>query len=660
MEKVEQKAVDTIRFLSVDAVQKANSGHPGMPMGAAPMAYTVWSKFLKGSGKNPKWADRDRFVLSAGHGSMLLYSLLHLFGYDVSMDDLKNFRQFESKTPGHPEYGHTSGVETTTGPLGQGISTAVGMAIAERRLAAQFNIDDYKMVDHYTYVISGDGDLMEGISSEAASLAGHLKLGKLVVLYDDNNITIDGTTEIAFTEDVGKRFEAYGWEVLDVNDSTNIDEIATAIEKAKKNTEQPTLIKVPTTIGFGSPNKAGKSSSHGSPLGEEEVKLTKEKLGWDTDKKFYVPEEVKDLMDEIITKKEEERKQWEKMFEDYRKDYPEKAKEWDLWHSENVPAEAFEDERLFDFGDKIATRSSGGQVMNVLTSYIPNLMGGSADLNGSTKTYLKDMGDFQAENPSGNNVYFGVREHAMGAILNGMSVHGGLRVFGSTFLVFCDYMKPAIRLSGLMKQPVVYVFTHDSIGVGEDGPTHQPIEHLLSLRCIPNVTVFRPADAKESAVAWTEALKRTDGPSVLVLSRQNLPTLKEISEDANKGAYTLIKEEKESLDAILIGTGSEVSLLVEAHKKLKQEGIDTRVVSMLSWELFDNQSDDYRENVLPTEVTNRLSCEAGSTIGWRKYVGDKGIVIGIDGFGASAPGDILMKEYGFSVENVVNKVKSMM
>lgn len=657
MKKIEQKVVDTIRVLSVDAIEKANSGHPGMPMGAAPMAYTLWSKFLKGSRNDAKWFDRDRFVLSAGHGSMLLYSLLHLFGYDVTIEDIKNFRQLGSKTPGHPEYGHTHGVETTTGPLGQGISTAVGMAIAERRLASEFNTQDYTIVDHYTYVISGDGDLMEGISSEACSLAGHLKLGKLIVLYDDNNITIDGSTEVAFTEDVGKRFEAYGWEVISVEDSNSIDEIETALEKAKENTLKPTLIKVPTTIGFGSPNKAGKSSAHGSPLGLDEVKLTKEALGWDYEEDFYVPEEVKEFMAQLISSKEEERNEWNKKFEEYCNKYPEKAKKWDLWHSDAISTEVFEDEELFNFSDKLATRSAGGQVMNVIAKHIPNLMGGSADLNGSTKTYLKGMDDFQASNLTGNNVFFGVREHGMGAILNGMALHGGLRVFGSTFLVFSDYLKPAIRLSGLMKLPVTYVFTHDSIGVGEDGPTHQPIEHVLSLRCIPNVTVFRPADANETAIAWMEALKKTDGPSILVLSRQNLPTLEQVNENASKGGYILVKEEKEKPDAVLIGTGSEVSLLVEAQKRLKDEGIDTRVVSMLSWEVFDIQSEEYKNEVLPNDIANRLSCEAGSTIGWKKYVGDKGITLGIDEFGASGPGDVLMKEYGFSVENIVKNVK---
>ena len=660
MEKVELKAVNTIRNLSVDAVEKANSGHPGMPMGAAPMAYTLWSRFLKGSAEKPNWFDRDRFVLSAGHGSMLLYSLLHLFGYDLSMEEIKNFRQLGSKTPGHPEYGHTVGVETTTGPLGQGISTAVGMALAEKRLAAEFNTDDFNIVDHFTYVIVGDGDMMEGISSEAASLAGHLQLGKLIVLYDDNQITIEGSTDLAFTENVSKRFEAYGWEVITVKDGNSITEIEKAIKKAKYNTNKPALIKVSTTIGYGSPNKAGKSSSHGSPLGKEEVILTKKNLIWDSYPDFYVPDDVRDLLAKTIYEKEEQRVQWEQKFNEYKKKYPDKAEKWELWHSNTISDEFINDKELFSVKEEsIATRGSSGKIMNIIAKYLPNFMGGSADLGPSTKTYLKEKGDFSAENPEGNNINFGVREHAMGAILNGMSLHGGLRVFGSTFLVFSNYMLPAIRLSALMSQPVVYVFTHDSIGVGEDGPTHQPIEHLVSLRSIPNINIFRPADANETIAAWIEALNQNDRPSALILSRQNLPVLKEVNKDAHKGGYILIKEDKELPDVILIGTGSEVSLLVEAHNKLKEDGIDTRVVSLLSWEIFDKQSDKYKNEVLPSQVTKRLSCEAGSTLGWIKYVGCQGKAIGIDTFGASAPGDVLMKKYGFSVENIVKEVKNL-
>lgn len=660
MNKIELRAVNTIRTLSVDAIEKANSGHPGMPMGAAPMAYTLWSKFLKGSGKNPNWPDRDRFVLSAGHGSMLLYSLLHMFGYDVSIEDIKNFRQLGSKTPGHPEYGHTPGVETTTGPLGQGISTAVGMALAEKKLAAEFNTGDFNIVDHFTYTIVGDGDLMEGISSEAASLAGHLQLGKLIALYDDNQITIEGSTDITFTEDVGKRFEAYGWEVISVEDGNSIEDIEKAIMKAKENTNKPTLIKISTVIGYGSPNKAGKSSVHGSPLGKEEIVLAKKELEWDSNPDFHVPDDVRSLLDKIIDEKDQERLAWEQKLEKYRSKYPDMAKKWDLWHSNELPEELLKDETIFNLGvDSIATRKSSGKIMNIIANHLPNFIGGSADLSPSTITYLNDKGDFSVENLKGNNINFGIREHAMGAILNGMALHGGMRVFGSTFLVFSNYMLPSVRLSALMNLPVVYVFTHDSIGVGEDGPTHQPIEHVVSLRSMPNINVFRPADANETAVAWIEALTESHKPSALILSRQNLPTLKEVNEDAHKGGYILIKEEKETPDAILIGTGSEVSLLVEAHHKLKEDGIDTRVVSLLSWELYEQQSDEYKNNVLPPNVTKRLSCEAGSTLGWAKYTGIQGKAIGIDTFGASAPGNVVMKEFGFSVDNVIREVKNL-
>ncbi len=659
MKNIEQKVINTIKFLSVDAIEKANSGHPGLPMGAATMAYTLWSKFLKGSGKNPNWPNRDRFVLSGGHGSMLLYSLLHLFDYGVSIEDIKNFRQLGSKTPGHPEYGHTPGVETTTGPLGQGVANAVGMAIAERRLAAEFNTEDYTIVDHHTYAIAGDGDMMEGVASEAASLAGHLKLGKLVVLYDDNNITIDGNTEIAFTEDVGKRFESYGWQVLKVEDGHDVSAIEEAIKLAKEEESKPSLIIAKTIIGHGSPNKAGTSSVHGSPLGKEEIKLTKEGHGWNEYPDFYVPEDVREYLNNIIAERVSEMEAWERKFEEYKKAYPEKAKKWQQWHSTEIPKELYEDKELWNFGDAVATRNAGGTVMNIIKKYVPNLVGGSADLNASTKTYLKDKGDFSSENPSGNNIFFGVREHAMGAILNGMAVYGGLRVFGSTFLVFSDYMKPAIRISALMNLPVIYVFTHDSIGVGEDGPTHQPIEHVMALRSIPNVTVFRPADAKETSIAWLKALENTEGPSVLVLSRQNLPTLENVHKGAYGGAYILKKEEKEKPDAILIGSGSEVSILMEAHEELKKDGIDTRVVSMMSWEVFDKQSDSYKEEVLPKDITKRIAVEAGITMGWEKYVGYEGKVIGIDHFGASGPGPILMEKFGFNAQNVVNKVKEM-
>lgn len=660
MKNIDEKAIQTIRFLSVDAIEKANSGHPGLPMGAATMAYTLWSKFLKGSAKDPNWKDRDRFVLSAGHGSMLMYSLLHLFGYDLSMEDIKNFRQWGSNTPGHPEYGHTPGIETTTGPLGQGIANAIGMAIAERRLAGEFNTEDFKLVNHYTYAIVGDGDLMEGVSAEAASLAGHLGLEKLIVLYDDNNITIDGSTDITFTEDVGKRFESYGWQVIEVEDGNSIDHIEKAIIMAKNDTSRPSLIKVPTIIGFGSPNKAGTSGVHGAPLGEEELKVTKEKSKWEHSE-FHVPEDVREHMKDIIYKREKDRLKWESLYNEYAQKYPQKAIEWERWHKLALPEELIEDERLWDFGkEPIATRSANGKVLNIISKYLHNMMGGSADLNASTKTYLKDKGDFSKENPKGNNVHFGVREHGMGAILNGMVLHGGLRVFGSTFLVFSDYMKPAIRLSALMGQPVIYVFTHDSIALGEDGPTHQPIEHIMALRSIPNVAVFRPADAKETAIAWMEALKRTDGPSVLVLTRQKLPILEGVHKGAHLGAYILRKEDKDSPDIILMGTGSEVSLLDNAYNELKKEGIDARVVSMPSLELFAKQPKSYREEVLPSTVKKRLAVEAGITLGWKRYVGDEGDIIGIDEFGASAPGPILMDKFGFTVENIIDKVKEVL
>lgn len=661
MKNIEKKVIQTIRFLSTDAVERANSGHPGLPMGAATMAYTLWSRFLKGSAAEPMWPDRDRFVLSAGHGSMLLYSLLHLFGYDVSIEDIKNFRQWGSKTPGHPEYGHTPGVETTTGPLGQGFANAVGMAIAERRLAAEFNTNDYNIVDHYTYVIAGDGDLMEGVSAEAASLAGHLRLGKLIVLYDDNDITIDGRTDITFTENVGKRFESYGWQVLKVEDGNSVEEIEEAIKNAKQDISRPSLIIVPTVIGYGSPNKAGTSGVHGSPLGEQELKLTKEAAGWDQYPDFYVSDEVKAYMKGIIYNREKSRLKWKEMYNEYSRKYPQKSIKWEIWNHLEFPEELSSDNELWNFSEKaVATRNAGGKVLNVIAKYLPNLMGGSADLNASTKTYLKDKGDFDRCNPRGNNIYFGVREHAMGAILNGMALHGGLRVFGSTFLVFSDYMRPAIRLSALMKLPVIYIFTHDSIALGEDGPTHQPIEHIMSLRSIPNTTVFRPADAKETAIAWLEALKRTDGPSVLILTRQKLPVLEGVHKGAHMGAYILRKENKEVPDVILIGTGSEISLLDNAHRELKKEGIEARVVSMLSWEIFDKQSQSYSEHVLPPQVKKRLVVEAGIPLGWERYIGKEGKIIGINRFGASAPGPVLMEKFGFTVNNIIKHVKEML
>lgn len=655
-----KKTIETIRFLSIDAVEKANSGHPGLPMGTATMAYALWNELLKTTSKEPKWINRDRFILSAGHGSMLVYSLLHLFGYNVSLEDIKNFRQMDSKTPGHPEYNITEGIETTTGPLGQGISNAVGFAIAESHLAKRFNKEDFKVIDHYTYVIAGDGDLMEGISSEACSLAGHLKLGKLIVLYDDNQITIDGSTDITFTEDVKMRYEAYGWQVLEVSDGNDYKMIVDAVHKAKLDDTRPTLIKVKTTIGYGSPNKAGKSSAHGAPLGEEEIKLVKKSFGWDSDKKFYVPEEVYTNMGKIINEKEEVFNVWHDIIKDYFAKYPDMKVEWDKVFTYDLPEDVLDTKIYFkDFSEEEATRVSGGRFLNELNKYVPNFMGGSADLNGSTKTYLNGSGDFSIDTPEGKNIFFGVREHAMAAILNGLALHGGIRPFGATFMVFSDYMKPSIRLSALMELPVIYVFTHDSIGVGEDGPTHQPIEHLMLLRSIPGLMVFRPSDGKETVVSWTQAMKYTSGPSAIILSRQSLPSLENVTIDSNKGAY-ILKKESRDVDILLISTGSEVHITLEAANKLEEEGISTRVVSMISWELYDQQDDEYKENVLPKKITNRLVVEAGLGLGWEKYVGLDGKIIAMNSFGESAPANELMKHFGFTVSNIINKAKELL
>ncbi len=655
MSKVDQLTINSIRILSAEGVEKAKSGHPGLPMGAAPMAYTLWAKAMKHNPADPNWVDRDRFVLSAGHGSMLIYSLLHLFGYGLSVDDLMNFRQWDSKTPGHPEYGHTAGVEVTTGPLGQGISNAVGMAMAERHLAAKFNKPGHEIVDHYTYALCGDGCMMEGISSEAASLAGSLKLGKLILLYDSNSITIEGSTELAFTENVGKRFEAYNWQVLRVEDGNDIDAIEAALAEAKKETGKPTLIEIITEIGYGSPAKQGKASAHGEPLGADNLLAAKEFLKYNTDEEFHVPQEVREHMKNIMEVGKQAQGKWNALWLSYKKEYPELAAEWEEWHTPELQVDLLNEESYWHFEGATATRSSSGDVLNRLTKYLPNMIGGSADLSPSNKTVMKGKGDFSAEDYSGSNLHFGVREHAMAAIANGMSVHGGLRPYVATFFVFSDYMKGAMRLSALMKQPVLYVLTHDSIGVGEDGPTHQPIEHLAALRSIPNFTVIRPADSRETAAAYLSALTRTDSPTALVLTRQNLPLLEGSGPDALKGAYILSDSEKETPDMILMATGSEVQLIVEAQKQLKEQGIDARVVSMPSWEIFEEQSEEYKENVLPKTVRARLAVEALTSFGWHKYVGLDGNVISRDDFGASAPAEILFKEFGFTVENVVDK-----
>lgn len=661
MNNIDNLSINTIRVLSAEAVQKAKSGHPGMPLGAAPIAYTLWAKHMKHNPANPKWVDRDRFILSAGHGSMLLYSLLHLFNYGLSIEDLKNFRQWGSKTPGHPEYGHTIGVEITTGPLGQGIANGVGMAVAEAHLAAKFNRPGHKIVDHYTYVLAGDGCIMEGITCEAASLAGTLKLGKLILLYDSNSITIEGSTDLVFKENVAQRFEAYGWQVLKVEGGNDIDALSKAIEKAKSDTQKPSLIIITTEIGYGCPAKQGKASSHGEPLGEENVEAMKQYLDWQYDQPFTVPQEVKSYMNSIVEKLAEDEAEWNLKFEAYRKEYPGLASEWEHYQSGKVPADLINNERFWKFSSKpAATRSSSGEVLNWLTEFVPNLIGGSADLAPSNKTIMKDKGDFSAEDYSGANMHFGVREHAMAAIANGIASHGGLIPYVATFFVFSDYMKPAMRLSSLMGLRVIYVFTHDSIGVGEDGPTHQPIEQLASLRSIPGFTVIRPADAKETAAGWLLGITRSEGPTALVLTRQNLAQLEETGKGALKGAYILIDSQKKTPDIILMASGSEVRLIYEAAKILKNQGIDARAVSMPSWEIFEEQPESYRNEVLPKDVKARLAVEAGSSFGWHKYIGLEGDIVSIDSFGASAPAEKLFEHYGFTVDNVVERAKKLL
>lgn len=660
---VDQLAINAIRTLSIDAIEKANSGHPGLPMGAAPMAYTLWTKQLRHNPNNPKWYNRDRFVLSAGHGSMLLYSLLHLGGYGLEMEEIKNFRQWDSKTPGHPEYGHTVGVEATTGPLGQGIAMTVGMAMAEAHLAATYNKPGHEIVDHYTFALCGDGDLMEGVAAEAISLAGHLQLEKLIVLYDSNDISLDGDLAKSFSENVQKRFESYGWNYLHVADGNDIHEINNAIEKAKASKGKPTLIEIKTVIGYGSPNKSGKSDSHGAPLGTDEVVLTKAAYDW-AHEPFQVPAEVYDTFKAAADVQGVQAEEaWNEKFEAYKAAFPELAQQFVKAMDGELPADFDAEVPVYEVGKSVATRSSSGDVINALAKKVPSFFGGSADLAGSNKTTMKGEGDFSAENYAGRNIWFGVREFAMGAALNGMALHGGLHVFGGTFFVFSDYVRPAVRLSALMGLPVTYVFTHDSIAVGEDGPTHEPIEHLASLRAMPNLSVIRPADANESAEAWKLALTSTSTPTVLVLSRQNLPVLdapiSTVSEGVAKGAYVISPATKETPDAILIATGSEVSLAVEAQKALLQDGIDASVVSMPSVDRFEKQSAQYKESVLPKAVTKRLAIEMGSSFGWHKYTGFEGDVLAIDKFGASAPGELVMEKYGFTVENVVAKVKAL-
>lgn len=663
-QSIEQLAVNTIRMLSIDGVEKANSGHPGMPMGAAPMAYTLWSRFMKHNPANPDWFNRDRFVLSAGHGSMLLYSLLHLFGYDLPMEELKNFRQWKSATPGHPEYGHTPGVEATTGPLGQGISNAVGMAMAEAHLAAVYNRERFPVVDHYTYTICSDGDLMEGVASEAASLAGHLRLGKLIALYDSNDISLDGQTAHAFTENAAKRFEAYGWQVLRVEEENNLEAIASAIEEAQKETTRPTLIEVKTTIGYGSPNFAGTHEVHGKAIGADEAAKVREAYGWKWDEPFFVPQEVRSHFAELKAKGARAQSEWDELFAEYKQAHPELAEELERAMRGELPAGWDQELPRYETGEKIATRAASGDALNALAKTVPNLFGGSADLASSNKTTLKEEKVFHAEDYSGRNVWFGVREHAMGAALNGMAYHGGLRPYGGTFLVFSDYMRGAMRLSALSGLPVLYVLTHDSISVGEDGPTHEPVEQIPSLRLIPNLKVFRPGDANETVAAYRYAMMKTDGPVAMALSRQGLPVLEGTADRGRdgvlRGGYVLVEAEKGNPDVILIATGSEVHLAVEARKELGKEGIQARVVSMPCRELFAEQPEAYRDEVLPSTVRARVAIEAAHPSGWEKYTGDRGAVIGIDTFGASAPGPQVMEQYGFTVENVVQHVKKVL
>ncbi len=661
MKKIDQTAINTLRFLSVDQVQAANSGHPGFPLGVAPLMYTLWDKFINYNPKDPKWFNRDRFILSPGHGSALLYSMLHLAGFGLTLADLKDFRQWGSKTPGHPEYGQTEGVEASTGPLGHGFAMAVGFAMGEELLRAKYNKEDFSIVEHYTYGLTSDGDLMEGISAEAASLAGTLGLGKLIFLYDNNKITIEGETKIAFGEDVGKRFEAYGWQVLKVASSEDLEAISAAIDEAKEDKKHPSLIIVDTHIGFGSPRQDS-PSAHGEPLGVDNVALTKEKAGWDSKKTFYVPEEVKTYFANKLAACEEKQAAWEQLLNKYAQVYPELAKELQERIAGKISINQEELENLFVTVKKTSTREASGEVLQVLSKMLPSLVGGSADLGPSNKTEVKAESYFSANNHSGRNIHFGVREHAMGAIINGLALHGGFVPYGGTFLVFADFLRPAIRMSALMGIRSIYVLTHDSIALGEDGPTHQPIEQTMSLRMIPNVSVFRPADALETAVAWHSACMNETQPTCLLLSRQKLTVLNEykdvIHANAPKGAYVLNPGTTGNLSAVLLAAGSEVELALAAQKQLARENINVSVVSMPSWDVFDKQEKEYKDSVMPLEIP-RIAIEAGVPFGWSKYTGSDDLVIGINKFGASAPGDVVYEKYGFTVENVVAMVKKI-
>ena len=660
---LDQLCINTIRTLAMDGVQKAKSGHLGMPMGAADTAYVLWTRFLKHNPANPAWPDRDRFVLSAGHGSMLLYSLLHLTGYDLPLEELKNFRQWGSHTPGHPEYGCAPGVETTTGPLGQGFANGVGMAIAERFLAATFNRPGFPIFDHFTYAIVSDGDLMEGVSHETASLAGHLGLGKLIYLYDDNDISIEGSTDLTFTEDVPARFRAYGWHVQEV-DGYDLDRIEAATRAAQTETDRPSLIVCHTHIAYGSPHLQDNAKAHGASMGEEEVRLTKEALGWPPDAQFLIPDEALAVFRQAVERGAKAEARWHESFERYRAAYPEEAALLGTLWAGKLPAGWVDALSTFAPADgPQATRDASGTVLNALAPALPTLIGGSADLAPSNRTLLKDYDDFQQATPAGRNLRFGVREHTMGSILNGMALHGGVLPYGGTCLVFSDYMRPPVRLAAMMELPVVYVWTHDSVWIGKDGPTHQPVEHLAALRAIPNLVVIRPADANETAAAWWVALERRDGPTALILTRQKLPVLFETTRNpiqkVSRGAYVLA-ESSGVADALIIATGSEVHLALEARDLLAQKGIGVRVVSMPSWELFDAQSLGYQESVLPPQATARLAIEAGVTLGWDKYTGPAGDVLGLEHFGASAPCEVLMEKFGFTAEAVVERVMRLL
>ena len=659
--RLDQLCINTIRTLAMDGVQKAKSGHPGMPMGMAPVAYVLWTKYLNHNPANMHWQNRDRFVLSGGHGSMLLYSLLHLTGYKVTLDDLKIFRQLGSKTPGHPEYGHTDGVEVTTGPLGQGFANGIGMAIAQKYLAARYNRPGFKIIDYHIYATLGDGDLMEGITAEAASLAGHLKLDNLIYFYDDNHISIDGSTELAFTEDRAKRFEAYEWFVQKVKDGNDLKAIDNAIQRAKKEKDRPSIIMVRTHIGYGSPNKHDTAEAHGTPLGEEEIKLTKEFYGWDPEKQFYIPEKALAQFRKAIEAGKKKEEKWNEKLAAYKLKFPELAAEL-----ENIRQGNFGEEwknALPTFTDAMATREASGKTLNAIVPFLPSMIGGSADLTPSNNTLVKGMGEFQSKNRAGRYIRYGVREHAMGAIMNGMAITDGIIPYGGTFFVFSDYMRPAIRLGCIMGIRPIYVFTHDSIGVGEDGPTHEPVEQLAALRCIPKMISLRPSDANETVAAWKFAIEYKNGPVALLLTRQKLPTIDRAkypsADNLVKGAYILI-ENSSTPDIILIGTGSEVQLALGAYEQLVQEGVKARVVSMPSWELFERQTKEYRDAVLPPSVKKRIAVEAAVSMGWEKYIGDAGRFVGMNSFGASAPVDAVFKHFGFTVENVVKTAKEIL